>query len=297
MGISGPVRLIDRERDRVPGVSVDLFGKFAAISWYREEAESFEGFVAATVLRARRASGVYAIRRYRSSESAQRYEHVLGEAAPEFFEVAEGRSKFFCSFSHGQNAGFFIDNRANREKIAAISAGRRVLNLFSYTGVLSVVAGAAGAQDVVSVDVSRSYGEWAKRNLAANGLEGFVPRVLTFDALDYLGFCRKKGYLFDLVILDPPSFASRLGGRSFSTMKDYPALASAAVPVCAPGGILAAICNTAGMGNDEFRALVSQALRAAGRKAAAIAAGPPMPRDFVSGAGAGYLKSVYVTLE
>jgi len=294
---AGSYRLINLHGDGLADAAVDIYGGFAAISWYSKNAMEFKGALCERLLQIARVRGVYDVERFNSSQKAQNYRHIGGEASPDFFEINEGGLRFLCSFSHGQNAGFFIDNRGNREFIAKYSKGRSVLNLFSYTGALSVVAAACGAASVTTVDLSRAYNDWARENLKLNGFAKEAEKVLTFDALDYMRFCLKKGYKFDFIILDPPSFALSLDKKPFSTLKNYNALLLAAYAILSPGGMIAAICNTAGYKRADFKNMIDETFQGLSTSGFKIMDGPKMPPDFNRGPNdreLDYLKNFYV---
>jgi len=294
---AGVYRLINLHGDGLPGAAVDIYGKFAAISWYSKNAMELKNALVERLLQIDRVLGVYEVERFNSSQKAQNYKHAGGEASPDFFEVNEGGLRFLCSFHHGQNAGFFIDNRGNREFIARYSKGGSVLNLFSYTGALSVVAAACGAVSVTTVDLSRAYNDWARENLKLNGFLEAAEKVLTFDALDYMRFCLKKGYKFDFIILDPPSFALSLDKKPFSTLKNYKELLAAAYAILSPGGMIAAICNTAGYKRADFKNMIGETFRDISASGFKIIDGPKMPPDFNRGPNdreLDYLKNFYV---
>lgn len=292
-------RLINSGADGMSGVAIDIYGPYAAVSWYLESAVPMKDAVAKALLENFELKGVYELYRFRSQGCPQNFLFVAGSPAEEFFTIEERGLKFICSFSHGQNAGFFIDNRANRDFIMETSGGKRVLNLFSYTGVLSVAAAAGGAAAVVSVDIGAAYNKWAKRNLELNGFDDAAGRVLKFDALEYMRFAARKGHRFDLVIVDPPPFAARLGGGPFGARKDYHRLIEAALKIAAPGGTILALCNMAGYGREDFERMLGGAAEKAVGKGFSIAAGPPMPPDFKCPRGGeklDYLKNYYIRI-
>ncbi len=156
--------------------------------------------------------------------------------------VAEGRLRFEVDLGPRLDTGLFLDHRRTRALVGKLAAGRRVLNLFSYTGAFSVYAGAGGAREVTSVDLSRTYLDWLGRNLALNGLGGPPQRQVAADARTFLREAGRGRY--DLVVLDPPSHsASRRAGSDFEVQRDHRALVEAALGCLAPGGVLIFSCN------------------------------------------------------
>ncbi len=156
---------------------------------------------------------------------------------PSDWVANEGEKSFYFSKSSGISPGLFLDQRANRRWVENESKDRRVLNLFAYTGGFSVFAASGGASKVVSVDLSKSYLEWTRRNLELNG---FDPKASQFeywsiDTFDYLSLAQKKRWLFDLVICDPPSF-SRNQKKVFRIERDWSDLLEKILQLLSPEG-------------------------------------------------------------
>ncbi len=152
-------------------------------------------------------------------------------------EVTEGGLRFEVDISAHLDTGLFLDHRRTRALVRGLSRGRRVLNLFSYTGAFSVYAGAGGASRVVSVDLSAVYLDWARRNLARNGLDG--PRQ-ELRREEVRAFVRDapRGQ-FDLIVLDPPSrSASRGVPGEFQVQRDHGELLAGVAALLSPGGVL-----------------------------------------------------------
>lgn len=135
------------------------------------------------------------------------------------------------------DVGLFLDHRNTRQMVRMESAGKRVLNLFAYTGSFSVYAAAGGAVSTLTVDMSNTYLQWADRNLALNGFSTDAHRLLQADVMAWLGEpAREK---FDLIVLDPPTFSNskRMYG-TLDTQRDHVWMLNAALKRCAPGGVI-----------------------------------------------------------
>ena len=164
-----------------------------------------------------------------------RREEAIAEVG-ERVVVEEGGLKFLVNFTDYLDTGLFLDHRPIRARIRALARGKRFLNLFCYTGAATVCAAAGGAEATTSVDMSRTYVEWAKRNLAVNGLSGKHDFVQE-DCLAWLAEERVERY--DLIFLDPPTFSnSKRMEREFDVQRDHAELTRAAVKLLAPGGLL-----------------------------------------------------------
>jgi len=156
---------------------------------------------------------------------------------PKEVEIIEYGHKFHCNLSDYLDTGIFLDHRETRKWIEAQSKGKTVLNTFAYTGSFSVYAAAGGAAKTYSVDISKTYCDWIKKNLALNGLPEVTNWVYKMDTLEFFTYAKRKGLKFDIIIIDPPTF-SKNKGKDFSVQKDHPKLVNAALEVLAPGGFI-----------------------------------------------------------
>jgi 23S rRNA (cytosine1962-C5)-methyltransferase len=233
--------------------------------------------------------------------------HVLGEAAPEAFTIRENGLRFEIRFGEGYSVGLFLDQRDNRRRLLVnhVAAGfpafpagptrASVLNLFAYTCGFSVCAARAGAR-TTSVDLSRKYLDWGRRNFALNGLDAAGHEFLVGDALDWLRRLARRGRRFDAVLLDPPTFSTARRGRAFRAEHDYARLVGAAAPVVAPGGLLFAATNAAELGPEKFLRQIHDALAGAGRRVVSEHYAPQPPDFPISRARPAHLKSVWLRL-
>ena len=152
--------------------------------------------------------------------------------------VREGGLQFEVNLGDYLDTGLFLDHRPARAWVGAESAGRRVLNLFCYTGAFTVHAAAGEALETVSVDLSKTYLDWTRRNLELNGVTaGVRHQVLRADCLKYIGQA-PRGH-FDLVVLDPPTFSnSKSMEQTFDVQRDHAAMIGALSACLKPGGVL-----------------------------------------------------------
>jgi len=153
-----------------------------------------------------------------------------------FLEVQEDSNKFLVNLTDFLDTGLFLDHRITREMIGRMAKGKRFLNLFCYTGASTVYAARGGAKATTSVDMSPTYLEWARRNLALNGFTGTRHRLVKADCLEWLPHCRER---FDLILLDPPTFSnSKRMRKSFDVQRDHVSLIRETARLLAPSGIL-----------------------------------------------------------
>ena len=142
----------------------------------------------------------------------------LGEKG-DFFEVSEFNAKLWVNLTDYLDTGLFLDHRIARKMLGQMSKGKDFLNLFAYTGSASVHAGLGGAKSTTTVDMSRTYLEWAERNLRLNGLIGRQHRLMQADCLSWL---RDSDEQFDLIFIDPPTFSnSKRMEESFDVQRDH----------------------------------------------------------------------------
>jgi 23S rRNA (cytosine1962-C5)-methyltransferase len=153
--------------------------------------------------------------------------------------VEEGGRRFIVNLEAYLDTGLFLDHRPTRALVAAEASGKRFLNLFCYTGSFTVYAATAGAASTLSVDLSNTYLEWARRNLQLNGANLARHRLLRADILRWLPEAAAQDQRFDLIVLDPPAFStSKAMDGVLDIQRDYPHLLTGCARVLAPGGTL-----------------------------------------------------------
>ena len=230
---------------------------------------------------------------------------VLGEAAPERFEILENGVRFEMSFSEGYSVGLFLDQRDNRRRFLTghiagdfpqlPTSNFQLLNCFAYTCGFSVCAAKAGAR-TTSLDLSKKYLEWGKRNFALNGLDPAAHDFIYGDTFDWLRRLAKKGRTFDAIVLDPPTFSQSKENGVFRVEKNFGDLVTAALPVLKPDGVLLASTNAAEFPPEKFLTEVASAVRAAKRKIVKQHY-VPQPPDFpVSREEPAYLKTAWLKI-
>jgi 23S rRNA (cytosine1962-C5)-methyltransferase len=171
------------------------------------------------------------------------------------------------SLFDGLSTGLFVDQRDNRKRVRDEARGKRVLNLFSYTCSFSVAAALGGAASTVSIDLSGRALERGRENFARNGVAvGPEHRLLREEARAWLVRARRRGDQYDVIVLDPPTFASTGGKNSFRSVKDYAEVARDALGLLAPSGTLLAVTNHKGTSQEELRRILRRAAGLANRR-------------------------------
>ena len=177
--------------------------------------------------------------------------------------VKEHGNQFSIDWERGQKTGFFIDQRENRKLIGEYAAGRKVLNLFGYTGGFSVYARQGGAELVHTVDSSKHAIEMADKNMELNfaesstGIRGFLPMLLNSSA--------SAAKTYDLMILDPPAFAKHHNALN-NALQGYKRLNARAIEKIEPGGIIFTFSCSQAVSRENFRKSVFVAAANTGRR-------------------------------
>jgi 23S rRNA (cytosine1962-C5)-methyltransferase len=251
-------RLFTGESEGLPGVTVDRFGGFVVVQWFSAGALPWREELYEAVEGALRPRGIYEQRRLRplgGSAPPDPAVSARGEEAPVELVVASGDGKFGVDVTAPLGVGLFPDMRLGWAAVASRAAGRRVLNLFSYTGAFSVHAAKAGAAEVVAVDVAPKVHARARRNYELSGLDPTQHETITADALKTLERFAGRGRAFDIVICDPPTFSQGPAGN-FSVSRDLAPLAAACARVLVPDGYLVFATNSTKLSSaDVDRAL------------------------------------------
>lgn len=300
-GDTDAFRIVNDAGDRLPGVTVDVYGRHLVVALLGDEAVAAREAVLDAAdrlglagvylkVRPKHASRVVDTRR---EELAPR-EAVRGASAPDAFTIHELGLPFEVRLGDGLSTGIFLDQRENRRRVRELAGGARVLNLFAYTGAFTVAAVAGGARASVTVDVSRGALAWARRNLDAVGADPGAHACVEADVIAWLR-ARAKTERFELVLLDPPSFSTTKTSR-WSAASDYPELAALCFATLAPGGRMLACTNHRGIVRMKLRRQLHEAARAAGREVKQMK-DLPDPVDFPPEPGEeAHLKSLLVTV-
>jgi 23S rRNA G2069 N7-methylase RlmK/C1962 C5-methylase RlmI len=170
----------------------------------------------------------------RRQRGESQYERFANEGA--WREVEEAGYSLRVNLSDYLDTGLFLDHRTTRALFAAEAQGKRVLNLFAYTGAFTVAAALAGARETTSLDLSNTYLTWLRDNLSLNGLSSGKHRVLRADIMAWLPINRER---FDLILLDPPTWStSKSMEANLDLQRDHVALVQSCLSALDPGGVL-----------------------------------------------------------
>ncbi len=246
---SDAYRLVNAEGDGLPGLTVDRYGEYLMIQLYSAAWRPHLKLVTQVLQELLSPLGIYEkqrpqkTRELEAAGDSKKYGRLLaGSAAPQRLEVRENGLNFLISLEEGLNTGLFLDQRKNRSDLMKRVEGKRVLNLFAYTGAFSVAAAASGASVVTGVDASPGYSEWAKANFGVNHLNPKRHEFIVGDCLAVLGDLLKARKRYDLILMDPPSFSTTAKSR-FTTRGGTSDLVAAALPLLKDNGLLIASSN------------------------------------------------------
>lgn len=238
-------RVVNGSDDGFPGVAIDQYGDRFQVQYFGPELLSREHEIAKAVKKV--FAPKFIVSKFRLSPSGKSLEkpemHVeLGSETKSSTVVREGNCRFHVDLLDTVNPGLFLDMRDGRLDVEARARGKEVLNLFSYTCSFAVHARVGGATRAVNADISGKILEKGRENYRLNGLEPLKGEFFKGDSREYLAWCLRKGFKFDGVVLDPPSF-SRNKGKVFSVKTDFQPLVAEVAGLLAPGAFFLASTN------------------------------------------------------
>ena len=244
-------RLFNQEGDGFGGLTVDLYGDYAVFSWYNSYVYQIRKVISEAFRQVfPEVLGAYEKIRFKGLdyESA----HVYGQEAPDFFTVLENGVLYQVFMNDGLMTGIFLDQHEVRGSLVdGLAMGRSLLNMFSYTAAFSVAAAMGGASQTTSVDLAKRSRELSQAHFQANGISTDDHRFIVMDVFEYFKYAKRKGLTYDVIVLDPPSFA-RNKKQTFSVAKDYHKLISQSLEILNPGGIIIASTNAANVSRQKF---------------------------------------------
>ncbi len=251
-------RLVNGEGDGLPGITVDCYADFLMVQLYTPAWDRHQSSLLTALQRVYQPRGIYRklrpqeTRQLEAKSSSKEYSRLLsGEAAPVPLQVTENGLHYLVDLSEGLNTGLFPDQRRNRRELMGRAAGKRVLNLFAFTGAFSVAAAAAGAKKVTSIDVSQKYLDVARENFACNRLNPKRHEFIIGDVFAELKKLREQGRRFDIILFDPPSFSTTKKSR-FSTHGGTSKLVTETLPLLEPAGLLMSSSNHQKVSMEDY---------------------------------------------
>jgi 23S rRNA (cytosine1962-C5)-methyltransferase len=270
------IRLVHAENDGLPGVIVDRYGGFLVVQFLSAAAERWKSVLALLLGRLEGVEGVFE----RSDANVREKEHLppsigllSGIEPPEKISIREGGWKFLVDVRTGHKTGFYLDQRDNRrilyEMVSSFTPGGTALNVFAYTGAFAVAAYSAGAVNVLNVDSSQAVLGIIREQLDLNGLKDSPETFQAGNAFEVLRLFRDEKRQFDVVILDPPKFAT-MKKDLYKAARAYKDINWLATRIIRPGGLLLTFSCSGLISEDLFQKIVFSAALDAGRDAQII---------------------------
>ena len=293
------VRLINAESDGLPGIVADYYAGWVVCQLTSAGAEFWRDTIAAALMKfAPFCTGVSErrdvdVREKEGLRTDSAFAVLSGAEPPEFVEISEGPVKYLVDVRRGHKTGFYLDQRDARKAVGELANGAEVLNCFCYTGGFGLYARACGAASVTQVDLSKDALELARKNEALGHFCGTRTDYVEADVFRYLRKCRDEGRTFDLIVLDPPKFAS-VKSQVMKAARGYKDINLLAMKLLKPNGILATFSCSGAMTQELFDKVLAEASEDAHRDFQVIArtrqgADHPVALSFPEGL---YLKGV-----
>lgn len=252
-------RLVYAESDGLPGLVVDRYGDFLVLQCLTAGMEVWKPTLVELLWAKLSPAGIF---ERSDAESRRVYEGLppavgplRGKEPPARLLVMENHYKFWVDLREGHKTGFYLDQRDNRQKVAAYCRGAKVLDAFSYTGAFGVYAKGAGAERIVHIDTSAAALDGARANKRANGFDDSQDEYIRGDVMEVLREFYRQGVRFDVVILDPPKFASSQAYLDRAA-RGYKDINLRGLQLVRPGGILATFSCSGAVSAELFQRFV-----------------------------------------
>lgn len=271
-------RIFNGEGDGIGGLTIDYYAGYAVVSWYNRTIYHHRQLIMENFLKVYpEILGIYEKNRFKSDLPESN--HYVGKVAPEPLIVKENNVQYATYLNEGWMTGIFLDQHEVRGRLVdGLAMGKRVLNMFSYTGAFSVAAAFGGASSTTSVDLAKRSLEKTKEQFAVNGFTLENHKIHVMDTFDYFRYAKKKGLQFDVIVLDPPSFA-RNGKKVFSVAKNYGDLIVDSLPILADQGIIIASTNASNVSLTKFQKMIEKSFQA-GQVKCHLLESHHLPADF-----------------
>lgn len=260
-------RIFNGDGDGLGGLLLDWYDGYIVSQWYSEGIATYRDVILQAIKNVYpECQGIVAKNRFKQSDYPAS-EWIAGTPAPTDWPILENGVNYMTHLDEGWMTGIFFDQRDVRGFVMdQLAVGKRLLNTFSYAGAFSIAAAMGGATETISVDIAQRTRELFDEQLALNHLPEEAHRVYMMDTFDYLDYAARHGEVFDVIIMDPPSFA-RSKKSYFKVTEHYPALIEKALPLLSNGGCLIASTNAANFNRLDYRKALEQGIKASGYQA------------------------------
>ncbi|MDR7245301.1 class I SAM-dependent rRNA methyltransferase [Priestia megaterium] len=260
-------RVFNSEGDGIGGLIIDYYDGYYVMSWYSEGIYQFKEYVIEALKSAPNFKGLYQKKRFNvKGQYIEEDDFVTGDKGEFPLIVKENGIRFAVYLNDGAMVGVFLDQRDVRKTIRdKYAKGKTVLNMFSYTGAFSVAAALGGAAKTTSVDLANRSLAKTIEQFSVNGIDHEAQDIIVEDVFKYFKYAVKKNMTFDLVVLDPPSFA-KSKKHTFSAAKDYKDLLKEAIDLTKPNGVIVASTNASNFDMKKFHSFIEKAFNEKGER-------------------------------
>ncbi|UOB78235.1 class I SAM-dependent rRNA methyltransferase [Bacillus sp. ZJS3] len=255
-------RALNGEGDGLGGLIIDYYDGYYVVSWYSEGIYTFRDEIIAALQKVANFKGIYEKKRFDTKgKYIEGDDFVAGERGEFPLIVKENGVNFAVYLNDGAMVGVFLDQRNVRKQIRdKYAKGRTVLNMFSYTGAFSVFAALGGASKTTSVDLANRSLSKTIEQFSINEIDYEAQDIIVEDVFLYFKYAAKKKMKFDMVVLDPPSFA-RSKKYIFSAAKDYKNLLKETIAITENNGIIVASTNCSAFDMKKFKGFIDTAFK------------------------------------
>jgi len=257
-------RVLNGEGDGIGGLTIDYFDGYYLLTWYSIGIYTFKDDILEALQASVDYKGIYQKKRFdtKGQYLDDTHDFICGEKAPEPLIVKEKGANFAVYLDDGAMVGVFLDQREVRKTIRdKYAKDKTMLNTFSYTGAFSVFAALGGAKKTTSVDLANRSRAKTQEQLRINQIDVEAQDIIVEDVFNYFKYAVRKKLSFDLVVLDPPSFA-RSKKHTFSAAKDYTELLKEAIQITSKSGVIVASTNASNFDMQRFKGFIDQAFKA-----------------------------------
>ncbi|HFU7055252.1 TPA: class I SAM-dependent rRNA methyltransferase [Bacillus cereus] len=255
-------RALNGEGDGLGGLIIDYYDGYYVVSWYSEGIYTFRDEIIAALQKVANFKGIYEKKRFDTKgKYIEGDDFVAGERGEFPLIVKENGVNFAVYLNDGAMVGVFLDQRNVRKQIRdKYAKGRTMLNMFSYTGAFSVFAALGGASKTTSVDLANRSLSKTIEQFSVNEVDYEAQDIIVEDVFLYFKYAAKKKMKFDMVVLDPPSFA-RSKKYTFSAAKDYKNLLKETIAITENNGIIVASTNCSAFDMKKFKGFIDTAFK------------------------------------
>lgn len=252
-------RLFNGEGDGLGGLTIDYYAGYVVFSWYNATLYAKQELLLAAFQTCfPEIQGGYEKIRFKNADLPES-QPIFGSHAPEPLMIQENFVQYATYLDEGLMTGIFLDQKEVRGAlIDGLTMGESVLNMFSYTGAFSVAAAMGGARNTVSVDLAKRSLQKTQEQFEVNQLPLDNQKIIVMDVFDYFRYAARKGFYYDTIILDPPSFA-RNKKKVFTVAKNYGELVANSIDILAGKGRIIASTNAANVSVHKFQEMIEQA--------------------------------------